>query len=445
MIHMLQDNGHSAYVVGGCVRDSILNRRVHDWDICTSATPAEMLEIFKDKKIIETGLQHGTITVVLDGETYEITTYRIDGVYSDNRRPDSVEFTDRLEEDLKRRDFTINAMAYNDDVGIIDPFGGMIDLKDQTIRCVGSPKERFDEDALRILRAIRFAAQLDFSIDYKTSNEVLKNCENLNNISMERINSEFCKIAASPSFSKFLLKYFIVFWVFIPELVDMVRFEHNNPCHEFDVFFHTYHALRYCNSEDLIVMLAVLFHDIGKPHCYQDTEGGIRRFSGHWEKSEEMTDIIMRRMRFDNYTRERVLELVFWHDFVIEADKPSVKRMLNEIGEEQFWRLLEVKKADAKAHTLEYARNKLREIEAVEKILKDVIKNSECFSLNDLAINGKDLIQLGFKQGKEIGEVLDRLLQDVIDESLKNEKDVLLQFARLIYINDYVLPKHIGV
>ena len=319
IIHTLQNHGHSAYVVGGCVRDSILGRIPHDWDICTSATPNEMLEIFKDKKVIETGLQHGTITVVVNGEPYEVTTYRIDGVYSDNRRPDSVTFTDKLVEDLRRRDFTINAMAYNDDEGLIDPFDGLKDIEWQKIRCVGSARDRFGEDALRILRAIRFASQLEFVMMPETLYEINQQYKNLENISIERINSEFCKIASSSDFCVQMVLFQDVFALFIPELKDMFDFPQNNPYHDYDVYGHTIHAVEHCESGDLTVKLAVFFHDIGKPHSYQDGEDGIRHFKGHGRVSAEITDNIMKRLRFDNETRNNVVELVYYHDATFEV------------------------------------------------------------------------------------------------------------------------------
>lgn len=327
IIHTLQNHGHSAYVVGGCVRDSILGRIPHDWDICTSATPNEMLEIFKDKRVIETGLQHGTITVVVNGEPYEVTTYRIDGAYSDNRRPDSVTFTDNLVEDLRRRDFTINAMAYNDTEGLIDPFNGLEDIKWQKIQCVGSVKDRFSEDALRILRAIRFASQLDFTIMPSTDWEIHQQYKNLENISIERINSEFCKIASSDSFCVQLLLYKDVFSLFIPELKDMIDFPQNNPYHDYDVFGHTIHAIEHCESKDLTIRLAVFFHDFGKPHSYQDGEDGIRHFKGHGKVSAEITDNIMKRLRFDNETRNNVVELVYYHDATFEVGKEICEKM----------------------------------------------------------------------------------------------------------------------
>ena len=430
LIHTLQNNGNSAYIVGGCVRDSILGRTPHDWDICTSATPSEMLEIFKDKKIIETGLQHGTVTVVVNGEPYEITTYRIDGIYSDNRRPDTVTFTDKLVEDLRRRDFTINAMAYNDEEGLIDPFNGMEDIKYKKISCVGRAEDRFGEDALRILRAIRFAAQLEFTIMPGTDREIHKQYKNLENISIERINSEFCKIASSDDFCVELLLYKDVFSLFIPELKDMFDFPQNNPWHIWDVFGHTIHAVEYCDSDDLVVRLAVFFHDFGKPHSYQDGEDGIRHFKGHGKVSADMTDSIMKRLRFDNETRNNVVELVCYHDATFEVGKKYVKRWLNKIGEKQFRRLLQVKKADNKAQNLELSSDRIKELEEIELLIDEVLQEDECFSLKDLAVNGKDLIGVGYKAGKELGNTLNKLLQLVIDGDCPNEKEKLLQEAK---------------
>ena len=416
------------------MRDSILNRPVHDWDICTSATPSEMLEIFKDKKIIETGLQHGTVTVVVNGEPYEITTYRIDGIYSDNRRPDTVTFTDKLVEDLRRRDFTINAMAYNDEEGLIDPFNGMKDIKYKEISCVGCAEDRFGEDALRILRAIRFAAQLEFIIMPSTDWEIHKQYKNLENISIERINSEFCKIASSDDFCVELLLYKDVFSLFIPELKDMFDFPQNNPWHIWNVFGHTIHAVEYCDSDDLVVRLAVFFHDFGKPHSYQDGKDGIRHFKGHGKVSADMTDSIMKRLRFDNETRNNVVELVYYHDATFEAGKKYVKRWLNKIGEKQFRRLLQVKKADNKAQNLELSSDRIKELSEIEALIDEVLQEDECFSLKDLAVNGKDLIGVGYKAGKELGNTLNKLLQLVIDGDCPNEKEKLLQEAESLWM-----------
>ena len=393
-----------------------------------------MLEIFKDKKIIETGLQHGTVTVVVNGEPYEVTTYRIDGIYSDNRRPDAVTFTDKLVEDLRRRDFTINAMAYNDEEGLIDPFNGMEDIKYKKISCVGRAEDRFGEDALRILRAIRFAAQLEFTIMPGTDREIHKQYKNLENISIERINSEFCKIVSSDDFCVELLLYKDVFSLFIPELKDMFDFPQNNPWHIWDVFGHTIHAVEYCDSDDLVVRLAVFFHDFGKPHSYQDGEDGIRHFKGHGKVSADMTDSIMKRLRFDNETRNNVVELVYYHDATFEVGKKYVKRWLNKIGEKQFRRLLQVKKADNKAQNLELSSVRIKELSEIEALIDEVLQEDECFSLKDLAVNGKDLIGVGYKSGKELGNTLNKLLQLVIDGDCPNEKEKLLQEAESLWM-----------
>ena len=430
LIHALQDNGYSAYVVGGCVRDSILGREPHDWDICTSATPEQMLEVFKGRRVIETGLQHGTITVVVNKIPYEITTYRIDGDYSDSRRPDSVTFTDNLIEDLKRRDFTINAMAYNDIQGLVDPFGGIDDIKYEKIQCVGSAKERFGEDALRILRAIRFASQLEFSIEPETDWQIHQLYKNLENISVERINSEFCKIASFDNFCVELLLYKDVFSLFIPELKDMIDFPQNNPWHIYNVFDHTVHAVSECDSKDLVTRLAVFFHDFGKPHSYQDGEDGIRHFKGHAKVSAEMTDLIMKRLRFDNDTRNKVVELIQCHDATIHVGKKYAKKWLNKIGEEQFRRLLKIKEADNKAQNIERSNERIGELREIESLINEVLQEQECFSLKDLVIKGQDLIEIGYKPGRALGAALRGLLDCVIAEEIENNKIELLKLAK---------------
>ena len=433
IINTLQNNGHSAYVVGGCVRDSLMGRIPHDWDICTSATPEQMLEIFKDFRVIETGLKHGTVTIVIDGEQYECTTYRIDGKYSDNRRPDNVTFTNNLVEDLKRRDFTINAMAYNDIEGLIDPFGGTEDINENTIQCVGSAKDRFGEDALRILRAIRFASQLDFTIELNTDWQIHQQYKSLENISVERINSEFCKIVNSDNFCVELLLYKDVFALFIPELKNMFDFPQKNPHHDYDVFGHTVHAVENCNSDDLTVKLAVFFHDFGKPYSYQDGEDGIRHFKGHGRVSADMTDVIMKRLKFDNETRNNVVQLVYYHDATFEVGKKYVKRWLNKLGEKQFRRLLDVRRADIKGQKVVCStdkKDKIEKLDIIEKLIDEVIQENQCFTLKDLAVNGNDLIQIGYNPDKQLGEALNILLNGVINEEFENKKDSLLNIAK---------------
>lgn len=429
IIHTLQNNGHTAYIVGGCVRDSVLGLTPNDWDICTSATPDEMLEIFKDYKVIETGLQHGTVTIVIDKEQYECTTYRIDGKYSDNRRPDTVTFTNDLIEDLKRRDFTINAMAYNDEEGLIDPFEGLMDIEYRKIQCVGSAEDRFNEDALRILRAIRFSSQLDFALSSDTDWEIHRQCNNLENISIERINSEFCKIVSSDYFCVQLLLYKDVFSLFIPEFKDMINFPQNNPYHQFNVYVHTIHAIQHCESSDLTTRLAVLFHDIGKPHCYQDGEDGIRHFKGHGKVSADIVNEIMKRLKFDNNTRNNVVQLVYYHDATIEVDKKYIKRWLNKMGVDQFRRLLDVRRADIKGQKIDYDEDRIEKVDNIERLLDEVLEDNQCFKLKNLSVNGKDLINAGFAEGCLIGKVLNTLLEKVISDELPNDADTLLNYA----------------
>lgn len=431
IIQELEKCGYEAYMVGGAVRDSILGRPIHDYDICTSAMPGEILEAFPNEEVIPTGLKHGTVTILINKEPYEVTTYRIDGDYSDNRRPDNVTFTKNLVEDLQRRDFTINAMAYNPKTGLIDPFNGMEDIKYKKIRCVGFAEDRFNEDALRILRAIRFEAQLGFAGFPETMFEIERQYERLKNISVERINSEFCKIVASNQFCVELVLYPDVFSLFIPELKDMIDFQQNNPYHAYDVFGHTIHAIEKCESDDLIVRLAVFFHDFGKPHSYQDGEDGIRHFKGHGKVSADITDSIMKRLRFDNGTRNNVVELVYYHDATFEVGKKYVKRWLNKIGEKQFRRLLEVRKADIKGQKTDYEKSRIEKINNIENILEEILQEQECFSLKDLAVNGNDVKKkMKLKKGKDVGYWLNEILKRVMDGELENNRDDLIYWMK---------------
>lgn len=436
IIQELEKSGHEAYMVGGCVRDSVLGKKPHDYDICTSATPDEILKVFPDEEIIPTGLQHGTVTILINKEPFEITTYRIDGDYSDNRRPDNVTFTKNLVEDLRRRDFTINAIAYNPKTGLLDPFNGMEDIKYEKICCVGSAKDRFNEDALRILRAIRFEAQLGFVGFPETMFEIDRQYERLKNISVERINSEFCKIVASDQFCVELVLYPNVFSLFIPELKDLIGFQQNNPYHAYDVFGHTIHAIEKCESDDLIVRLAVFFHDFGKPHSYQDGEDGIRHFKGHGKVSADITDFIMKRLRFDNETRNNVVELVYYHDATFEVGKKYVKRWLNKIGENQFRRLLEVRKADIKGQKPDYEKSRIEKVDNIECILNEILQEQECFSLKDLAVNGNDVKKtMNLKEGKDVGYWLNEILKRVMDGEVKNNRDDLIYWMTGIMDN----------
>lgn len=429
IFRLLESHGYEAYMVGGCVRDSMLGISPHDYDICTSAKPDEIMEVFKRNKIVLTGLKHGTVTVVLSEKPCDITTYRIDGKYSDGRRPDAVAFTDSLIEDLRRRDFTINAMAYNPKTGLIDPFGGQEDIVEKVIRCVGSASDRFTEDALRILRAIRFSAQLDFDIHPMTAMEIHRRYKRLENVSSERINSEFCKIAISKRFYEELSSYKDVFSFIIPELEDMIGFDQKNPNHEYDAFSHTVHAIEACESDDLTVRLAVLFHDIGKPHSYQDSQDGIRHFKGHSKVGADITDGIMRRLKFDNRTREDVTQLVYYHDSEIAYGRKYINRWLRKIGEEQFRRLLAVKKADLKGHRELYDAVAVSMLNMKEELLGIILSEEPCFSVKDLAVNGNDVMNImQIKEGKEVGYWLNMILDMVINGEIENDRGEIIHW-----------------
>ena len=431
---VIREYGATSYVVGGCVRDSILGREPHDWDICTSMLPGKLLVEFEEKgyRVIPTGLQHGTITVHLNGNNYEITTFRRDGEYSDGRHPDTVEFTSDLIYDLERRDFTINAMAYNSEEGLVDPYCGYEDIQDRRIRCVGNPDDRFQEDGLRILRALRFSVQLNFFIDEFTEMSMLDNKELINNISIERINSEFVKMIDAEYISSFVIySYNRIISEFIPEIVSMVSFDQHNPYHYLDVFAHSCQVLTICKiyNADLITKLAAFFHDIGKPHCYQDDENGIRHFKGHGKVSADMTDAIMRRLKFDNDTREKVVQLVYYHDATFEVGKKYVRRWLNKIGVDQFKRLLVLRRADIMGQSELSRDERLQKLDAVKTCLEEVLKEKPAFSVKDLEIDGKDVMKyMLMAECPEVGYWLKHILKQVIDGHLQNNRDDLIYY-----------------
>ena len=433
LLDTLHSSGYKAYVVGGCVRDSILGRVPNDWDICTSALPEEVIKIFSHKRVIETGLEHGTVTVLCDKEPFEITTFRVDGNYTDSRRPDSVSFTSSIEQDLLRRDFTVNAMAYNDTDGLVDPYGGEEDLKNKIIRCVGCAKTRFEEDALRILRAIRFGCQLEFDIEEETANQIHLQKDSLKKISAEGLRVELCKMLVCPTFYQKLVQYSDVLGVFIPELCKMVGFEQNNPHHLYDVFMHTVHALKNCPSYETETRLAVLLHDMGKPPCYTVDEKGIGHFYNHAKISHEISKKVLTDLKFDNNTLKNVTELVLYHDAPIEATPKSVKKWLGRLGEQQLRRLIDVKESDNRAQAPQFMEERVRKLSEIRQLIDEIIAENECFSLKDLAVNGNDLIECGFKAGKQIGTILSELLDNVISENVPNEKHSLLTLAKELF------------
>ena len=424
IIQDLRKAGFDAYVVGGCVRDSLLDLEPKDWDICTSATPLEMKAFFAERNIktIDTGLQHGTITVNLgDSEQYEVTTFRIDGIYSDSRHPDSVEFVKNIELDLARRDFTVNAMAY-DGERIIDPFHGQDDLNRRIISCVGNPDDRFGEDALRILRAMRFASTYGFAIEEKTSQAIHRNKEKLLNIAAERIQTELCKMLCGRGVLRILLEYSDVISVIIPEMSPCIGFDQNNKYHEYTVYDHICHAVENCGLTDIVIKLSLFLHDIGKPCCYTTDESG-GHFYGHGVYSRDLAEKVLDRLRFDNKTKHDVLELVLFHDTVIEPTPKTVRRWLNKIGELQFSRLVEIRMADILAHKEGTQQSRIERCVSLAAIACEIVEQNQCFNLKDLEISGKDVMELlNIAEGKRVGFVLNKVLDAVIDGSLKNER-----------------------
>lgn len=424
IIKALQNSGYEAYVVGGCVRDSLLGKNPKDWDICTSALPEEVKSCLS-YRLIDTGLQHGTITVVIDNVGYEVTTYRKDGDYSDNRHPDSVEFVTSLVEDLARRDFTINAMAYNETEGLIDRFGGVLDLNRRLITCVGNPDDRFSEDALRILRAMRFASTYGFSIQPTTAESIHRNKERLNNIAAERIQTELIRMLIGDGVLQILLDFSDVISTIIPELKPCVGFDQNNRYHQYTVYDHIAHAVSNDVSKDVSVRIALLLHDIGKPRCYSEDERG-GHFHGHAVPSRDLSEIVLNRLRFDNKTKSEVLDLVLYHDSYIEPNEKAVRRWLNKLGEQRLRQLILVKVADISAHKEGTYKQRLEWCIQLQSIIDNVIAEEQCFKIRDLKINGTDILVLGVPEGKIIGNILYHLLEKVINDELQNDKEILL-------------------
>lgn len=430
IIETLQENGYEAYAVGGCVRDSILGRVPDDWDITTSATPMETKRLFQ--RTFDTGIEHGTITVLLEQEGFEVTTYRVDGKYEDSRHPSQVTFTRCLSEDLLRRDFTINAMAYNDVDGLVDIFGGMADLKNQVIRCVGDARARFGEDALRILRAIRFAAQLGFEIDEETEKGIQELAPTLVNISAERIQVELIKLLVSPNPGLLRKAYELgVTKVILPEFDRMMETEQETPHHIYSVGEHTLKALELIRS-DKILRLTMLFHDIAKPMMKTMDENGRAHFKMHDIKGAEVTKSVMRRLKFDNDTMNKVVKLVQYHDYRMPAEPKRVRKAMNLIGEDLFPYYLKVRYADTFAQS-EYKRSeKFNNLRDIELCYEEIVALGQCVALKDLAITGKDLIATGMQPGKEIGDTLNKLLEIVLEHPEWNEKGKLLELVKQV-------------
>ncbi len=432
IINTLQAAGYDAYAVGGCVRDSLLMRKPDDWDITTSALPGQVKDIFK--RTIDTGIKHGTVTILLPAEdsarwdTYEVTTYRVDGEYEDSRHPKEVTFTPDLREDLKRRDFTINAMAYNNRTGLVDEFDGIGDLKKQIVKAVGNPCERFTEDALRMMRAVRFAAQLGYEVEPRTKEAIRRLAGDLTKISAERIQVELVKLVTSNHPEQMRLLYETgITEVILPEFNDAMETKQNHPHHRYSVGEHILKSM-VSIKPDKVLRLTMLFHDIGKPKVKTIGEDGFDHFYNHSEISAEIAQQVLKRMKFDNDTIDKVFRLVLFHDYKIEPQKKYVRRAVNRIGGDIFPLLFDVKHADAMAQSDYMRSKKIEEIKVIKELYEAVMEAKECVSMKDLKINGNDLLKLGLK-GPQIGAALNDMLEEVLGDNDKNNREYLLQCA----------------
>lgn len=429
IIHTIEASGYEAYAVGGCIRDSMLGRIPNDWDITTSALPSEIKTIFP--YTFDTGIRHGTVTVMINHVGYEVTTYRIDGIYEDSRHPKEVSFTSNLVEDLKRRDFTINAMAYNDREGIVDVFDGMGDLERGIIQAVGDPMERFTEDALRMMRAVRFAAQLGYRIEDATKQAVKRLAGRISNISAERIQAELVKLVTSPHPDWIRLLYETgISEVIMPEFDAVMEATQNNPHHCYTVGEHILHSMQYIpdgESRLKFLRFAMLFHDFGKACTKTTDENGIDHFHGHAAVSADMAKNILRRLKFDNETIETVYKLVYYHDYKIEEGAKYVRRAINRMGEDIFPLILKIKRADFLAQSDFEREKKEQSLAKITALYEEILQKGECISLKTLALTGNDLIAEGIRPGKQLGEILNRMLSHVMDFPAHNTKQYLLE------------------
>lgn len=429
IIHILQQHGYEAYIVGGCVRDAILGKEPEDWDITTSARPEEVKALFR--RTIDTGIEHGTVTVMFGKEGYEVTTYRVDGKYEDHRRPESVTFTASLLEDMKRRDFTINAMAYNEEEGVVDHFDGMRDLQRHVIRCVGEPAERFDEDALRILRAVRFAAQLDFFIDEKTREAIQNQAVFLKEISAERIRVELTKLLLSNHPERLLTAYELgVTAVVLPEFDQMMQTAQNNKHHKYNVGEHTLHVIQEVPATQVLRWTALL-HDVAKPKMKTTDEKGDH-FYRHNEVGSKMAEEILMRLKFDNATIAKVRRLVLWHDYGM-GQRPSLRsfrKSLSKMGADLFEEYVSVKRGDILAQSEYMKEEKLENLAILQEYYQQIMEEQQCLTLKELTVTGRDLMEQGMQPGKELGVMLNYLLEHVLENPEQNQKEILLELAK---------------
>lgn len=432
IIARLEQHGYEAYIVGGCVRDSLMGKRPSDWDICTSARAEEMMALFEDKRVIPTGIQHGTLTILAEDGAYEVTTFRIDGEYLDHRHPKSVAFTRELAEDLSRRDFTINAMAWHPERGLIDLFGGVEDLRDRLVRAVGDPVQRFNEDGLRMLRMVRFATVLDFDYDPATYDAVRKQGHLLQYISKERIQVELNKIllAAHPARGLEDLYTLGMYPYIIPMMCHTVGFAQRGGHHFLDVFEHSLLAVGVIAPE-LVLRLTMLLHDIGKPFVWDSSESlSYDRFDDHAAVSAKLAGKILRDLKYDNATRKDVVELIAHHNDILLPDSVNVRRALARLGEVQTRRLVQVKVADLIAHDLAGEREKILALFAeISDVIDEVVARGDCTSVKALAIGGQDMMALGLS-GRAIGQMLNAALELVLEKPEMNTRETLLNWVR---------------
>lgn len=431
IIDILNKNNFEAFIVGGCVRDSIIGLIPHDWDICTNAKPEEIKKCFANFNTFDSGIKHGTISIVIDSEVYEVTTYRIDGTYSDNRRPDSVTFTSDITKDLSRRDFTINAMAYSEKNGLIDPYGGRNDLSDKIIRCVGNPDFRFNEDALRIIRALRFASVYDFVIENETSKSIYKNAGLLKNIAVERISVEFNKLLCGNGAEEILNNYRDVIAVFIPEIKPMFDYSQHTKHHNRDLWRHTTYSVKSIDKMPLLRM-SMLLHDSGKPKACRRDEDGTCHFKGHPKYSAEMAEIILRRLKYPTDFIETCITLIKYHDVRFNGSKRQLRHVMSAIGDKNVELLLKIQRADIMAQSDYKHKEKLEKLNLACKVYKEILADKDCFTLKQLKINGNDIKKLRVTEGVKIGKILKMLLSLVIEDKLENEKSALLNKAEEI-------------
>ena len=425
IITLLENAGFEAFCVGGAVRDSIMGLNPTDWDITTSASPEDTVMVFKDYKTVDTGLKHGTLTVVIDKTPFEVTTYRVDGDYNDNRHPENVHFTKKLSDDLSRRDFTVNALAYNDKTGLVDLYGGQEDIYNSIIKTVGNPSARFQEDGLRIMRALRFASVLGFTIESETAKAIHDNKDLLKNISAERLAVELSKLVCGKNAFNILMEYWDVLSVFIPEIKSAIGFKQYGKKHAYDVWEHICHTVDTI-PQDKVLRLTMLLHDLGKIPTHKLDENGNSTFKNHATIGGDMAREILTRLRFDKKTINRVSFLVANHDFEPPLSKTDLKKHLKNKTVDDIKTLLTIKKSDRGALSESY-RDISKESEQCLKWLDEIEKNNECCKIAQLAITGDDLKKKGLK-GEDIGKALDTLLDAVIEGKLQNKKEDLLTY-----------------